>query len=58
MTSEGRSYVQKANDISSERETHVEVMKKTVAMIFELKNKGINVYAVVTNSASAYVAVR
>jgi len=58
MTSEGRPYVWKATDISSERETHVEVMKKTEAMITELEGKGINVCAVVTDSAGAYAASR
>jgi len=58
MTSEGRSYVWKAVDISLERETHLEVMEKTEAMISELKSKGVNVCAVVTDSASAYAAAR
>ena len=58
MTSEGRPYVWKAVDISSERETHVEVMEKTEAMISELKDKEINVCAVVTDSAGAYAAAR
>lgn len=58
MTSEGRLYVWKAEDISSERETHVEVMEKTISMLFELKTKNINVCAVVTDSAGAYAASR
>ena len=58
MTSEGRPYVWKATDISSERETHVEVMEKTKAMITELEGKGINVCAVVTDSAGAYATSR
>ncbi|CAB4481890.1 unnamed protein product [Rhizophagus irregularis] len=58
MTSEGRPYVWKAVDISLERETHVEVMEKTEAMISDLKSKGVNVCAVVTDSASAYAAAR
>ena len=58
MTSEGRPYVWKATDISSERETHVEVIEKTEAMITELEGKGINVCAVVTDSAGAYAASR
>jgi hypothetical protein len=58
MTSEGRPYVWKADDISSERETHVEVIEKTEAMIAELKLKDINVCAVVTDSAGAYAAAR
>jgi hypothetical protein len=58
ITSEGRPYVWKANDISSERETHLEVMEKTIAMITELKSQNINVCAVVTDSAGAYAAAR
>jgi hypothetical protein len=58
MTSEGRPYVWKAADISSERETHVEVMEKTEAMVTELEGKGINICAVVTDSAGAYAAAR
>ena len=58
MTSEGRPYVWKATDISSEREIHVEVMEKTEAMITELEGKGINVCAVVTDSAGVYAASR
>jgi hypothetical protein len=58
MTSEGRPYVWKAADISSERETHLEVMEKTTAMITELEAKNINVCAVVTDSAGAYAASR
>jgi len=58
MTSEGRPYVWKAADISSERETHVEIMEKTEAMITELEEKSINVCAVVTDSAGAYAAAR
>jgi len=58
MTSEGRPYVWKAADISSERETHVEIMEKTEAMITELEGKSINVCAVVTDSAGAYAAAR
>jgi hypothetical protein len=58
MTSEGRPYVWKAEDISSERETHVEVMEKTVSMLFELQNKNVKVCAVVTDSAGAYAAAR
>ena len=58
MTSEGRPYVWKAEDISSERETHVEVIEKTISMLFELKTKNINVCAVVTDSACAYATSR
>uniref|UniRef100_U9UTU7 Uncharacterized protein n=3 Tax=Rhizophagus irregularis TaxID=588596 RepID=U9UTU7_RHIID len=41
MTSEGRPFVWKAADISSERETHLEVMEKTEAMIADLEKKRI-----------------
>ena len=58
ITSEGRPYVWKADDISSERETHLEVMEKTIAMITELKSQKVNVCAVVTDSAGAYAASR
>jgi hypothetical protein len=58
ITSEGRPYVWKAIDISLERETHVEVIKKTETMILELKNKKIDVCAIVTDSAGAYAAAR
>ncbi len=58
ITSEGRPFIWKAIDISLERETHVEVMKKTEAMISELQNKEINVCAIVTDSADAYAAAR
>ncbi|CAB4446996.1 unnamed protein product [Rhizophagus irregularis] len=58
MTSEGRPFVWKVADISSKRETHLEVMKKTEAMIADLEKKSINVCAVVTDSADAYAASR
>ena len=58
LTSEGRPYVWKATDISSEHETHVEVMEKTKEMIKELNNSNIKVIAVVTDSAGPYAASR
>jgi len=58
LTSEGRPYVWKATDISSERETHIEVIEKTNNMLMELNNQGIKVYAIVTDSAAAYAASR
>ena len=58
MTSEGRPYVWKATDISSERETHVEVISKTEAMITELRKENVKICAVVTDSAGAYAAAR
>jgi hypothetical protein len=58
LASEGRPYVWKAIDISSERENYNEVMSKTETMFTELKTKGITVCAVVTDSAAAYAAAR
>lgn len=58
LTSEGKPYIWKAVDISSERENYVAVMDKTEKMFTELKEKGINVCAIVTDSASAYAAAR
>ncbi len=56
LTLEGRPYVWKAVDVSSERENYTEVIKKIETMIEDLKKKEITVYAIVTDSASAYVA--
>ena len=58
ITSEGRPYVWKVTDISTEKESHVEVMEKTKAMIDELKNMDVQVSAVVTDSAGPYAASR
>ena len=58
MTSEGRPYIWKATDISSKRETHVEVISKTEAMITELRKENVKICAVVTDSAGAYAAAR
>ena len=58
ITSEGRPFVWRAVDISSERENYTNVMEKTELMLSELKDKGIIVCAVVTDSASAYAAAR
>lgn len=58
MTSEGRPYIWKANDISTERETHIEVISKTESMITELKKENVKICAVVTDSAGAYAAAR
>ncbi|CAB4422701.1 unnamed protein product [Rhizophagus irregularis] len=52
------AYVWKAVDISSERENYTAVIEKTEAMLTELRNKEITVCAIVTDSASAYVAAR
>ncbi len=53
ITLEGRPYVWKAVDISSERENHVKVIKKTESMLIELKTKEITICAVVTDSAGS-----
>ncbi|RHZ77148.1 hypothetical protein Glove_185g69 [Diversispora epigaea] len=58
ITSEGRPYVWKAIDISSEHETHIEVMEKTNTILEELNNNSIKVCALVTDSAGAYAASR
>jgi hypothetical protein len=58
ITSEGRPYIWKAVDISSERENHEKVMEKTKSMVDELKNKEVTICAVVTDSAGAYAAAR
>ncbi|PKB92255.1 hypothetical protein RhiirA5_387829, partial [Rhizophagus irregularis] len=58
LSSEGKPYVWKAVDITSERENNAAVIKKTEAMLTELKNKEITVCAIVTDSASAYATAR
>ena len=58
ITSEGRPFVWRAVDISSERENYTNVMEKTELMLNGLKDKEIIVCAVVTDSASAYAAAR
>ncbi len=58
LTSEGRPYVWRAVDISSERENYTAVMNKTQAMLEDLKKQKITVCAIVTDSASAYAAAR
>jgi hypothetical protein len=58
ITSEGRPYVWKAVDISSERENHIKVMEKIESMLDDLKKKEIVVCAIVTDSAGAYAAAR
>ncbi|CAG8645192.1 7899_t:CDS:1, partial [Scutellospora calospora] len=54
ITSGGRLYVWKATDISLEKETYIEVMDKTNAMINELKSMNTEVSAIVTDSAGPY----
>ncbi|GBB88839.1 hypothetical protein RclHR1_15450004 [Rhizophagus clarus] len=49
-------FVWKAADISAERETHHGIMEKTEVMIADLEKKGINICAIVTDSA--YVTAR
>ncbi|CAB5200211.1 unnamed protein product [Rhizophagus irregularis] len=58
LSSEGKPYVWKAVDITSERENNAAVINKTEAMLTELKNKEITVCAIVTDSASAYATAR
>ncbi|PKK56880.1 hypothetical protein RhiirC2_799116, partial [Rhizophagus irregularis] len=58
LSSEGKPYVWKAVDITSERKNNAAVINKTEAMLTELKNKEITVCAIVTDSASAYAAAR
>lgn len=58
ITSGGKPHVWKATDISTERESYIEVMNKTRTMIDELKNIEVKVLAVVTDSAAPYAAAR
>ena len=58
ITSEGRPYVWKAVDISSERENHIKVIEKIESMLDDLKKKEIVVCAIVTDSAGEYAAAR
>lgn len=58
LASEGKPYVWKAVDISSERENYMAVINKVELMLHELKSKDITVCAIVTDSASAYAAAR
>jgi len=58
ITSEGRPYIWKAVDISSERENHLKVIKKTESMLIELKTKGITVCTIITDNAGAYAAAQ
>ncbi|RHZ87211.1 hypothetical protein Glove_39g7 [Diversispora epigaea] len=58
ITSEGRSFVWKATNISSERENHKEVIEKIQEMFIELNNDSIKVCAVVTDSTGPYAASR
>lgn len=58
LSSEGKPYVWKAVDISSERENYTAVMDKIEIMLTDLKKKEITVCAIVTDSASAYAAAR
>ena len=58
LTLEGRPYVWKAVDVSSERENYTEVIKKIETMIEDLKKKEITVCAIITDNASAYAAIR
>jgi hypothetical protein len=55
ISSEGRPYVWKAVDISTERENHTKVMEKIGSMLTDLKEKEITVCAIVTDSAGVEV---
>ncbi|PKC57070.1 hypothetical protein RhiirA1_473067 [Rhizophagus irregularis] len=58
LSSEGKPFVWKIVDITSEHENNTAVINKTEAILTELKNKEITVCAIVTDSASAYAAAR
>ncbi|CAG8837098.1 9821_t:CDS:2, partial [Gigaspora margarita] len=58
LNSEGKPHVWKVFDISSERENHIEVIKKTELMMHELNENNITLCAIVTDSAGAYAAAR
>lgn len=58
LTLEGKPYVWKAMDISSECENYIGVINKTEKMLEDLKKKEITVCAIVIDSASAYATAR
>ena len=57
-SSDGQPYIWKAADISSERVTNIEVRSKVEEMMSQLNELQIPLLAVITDSASAYNAVR
>ncbi|RHZ77325.1 hypothetical protein Glove_181g8 [Diversispora epigaea] len=58
ITSEGRPFVWKVTNISSERENYKEIMKKTQEMFIELNNDDIKVCAVIIDSTGPYAVSR
>ena len=57
-TSEGEVLIWKGIDISGELERWKQVIEKTEAMFKEINDMGINLIAVVSDSASSYAAAR
>jgi hypothetical protein len=58
ITSEGEVLIWKAVDISGELEKWKDVYEKTETMFKEIDEMGVNLIAVVTDSASSYAAAR
>jgi hypothetical protein len=58
ITSEGKVIIWKAVDVSGELERWREVVEKTEIMFKELDKMGVNLIAVVTDSAPSYAAAR
>lgn len=58
ILSSGEILIWDASDISSERERLIEVMPKITGLIQEIKRLGINLNAIVSDSALAYAAAR
>ena len=58
ITSEGKVIIWKAVDISGELERWKEVVKKTEIMFKEIDRMGVNLIAVITDSAPSYAAAR
>jgi hypothetical protein len=58
MTSDGQPYIWQAIDVSSERETNIEVISKTKEMISKINEIEVSLLAIVTDSAPAYNAAR
>ncbi|CAG8501957.1 14118_t:CDS:2, partial [Dentiscutata heterogama] len=56
LSSEGKPYIWKAIDISSEYKNYQEVINKTKSMLLELEVMNIKVCTIVTDSAGIYVA--
>lgn len=58
ITSEGEVIIWKAVDVSDELERWKEVIEKTETMFKEIDKMGVNLVAVVTDSAPSYAAAR